>query len=95
MKNWFVYIILCTDKSLYTGISTDVKKRFQEHNSQSGAKYFRFHKPSQVVYMESGHDRSSATKREIEIKNLVRADKIKLISSLDNQMKNIDVNYSK
>ena len=90
MNNWSVYIIHCTDDSLYTGISTDVVKRYPQHAShQQGAKYFRGRKPKQLVYMESGHDRSSATKREMEIKKLNRADKIQLISSLANQINNV------
>ncbi|MCK5189981.1 MAG: GIY-YIG nuclease family protein [Methylococcales bacterium] len=82
-------MIHCTDDSLYTGISTDVEKRYTQHAlQQQGAKYFRGRKPKQLVYMESGHDRSSATKREMEIKKLIRADKIQLILSFANQIKN-------
>ena len=89
MNKWSVYIIHCTDDSFYTGISTDVEKRYTQHALQKqGAKYFRGRKPKQLVYMESGHNRSSATKREMEIKKLSRADKIQLISSLANQVKN-------
>ena len=83
-------MIHCTDESLYTGISTDVERRYIEHTDQKGAKYFRGRKPRELVYQESGHDRSSASKREIEIKNLSRADKLLLISSMDNQLKNAE-----
>lgn len=86
MTNWFVYIIHCTDESLYTGITTDIEKRFIAHTLHLGAKYFRGRKPRQLVYLESGHDRSSATKREMEIKKLKRVDKIKLISAIENQI---------
>ena len=86
MSNWFVYIIYCTDGSLYTGITTDLERRYIQHAEQKGAKYFRGRKPSELVYQESGHDRSSATKREIGIKKLSRTDKILLISSIDNQI---------
>ena len=61
--NWQVYIILCTDNSLYTGITLDVERRLAEHGGISGAKYFRGRQPQQVVYLESGHTRSSASKR--------------------------------
>ena len=81
-------MIHCTDGSLYTGISTDVERRYIEHTDQKGAKYFRWRKPRELVYQESGHDRSSASKREIEIKKLSRADKVLLISSMDNQINN-------
>ena len=81
-------MIHCTDGSLYTGISTDVERRYIEHADQKGAKYFRGRKPRELVYQESGHDRSTASKRESDIKKLSRADKFLLISSMDNQIKN-------
>jgi putative endonuclease len=73
--NWSVYIILCVDGSLYTGISTDVSRRFAQHAEQKGAKYFRGRAPKQVLYIENGHDRSSASKREHAIKKLPKAEK--------------------
>ena len=86
--NWQVYIILCTDDSLYTGITTDVKRRFSQHVSGTGAKYFRGHTPRQLVYLEGGHDRSSASRREAEIKRLRPDGKRLLIASLSNQIDN-------
>ncbi len=77
-------MIHCTDDSLYTGISTNVEKRYNEHATQQGAKYFRGRKPKAVVFQESGHDRSTASKREMEIKRLTRAKKIQLIHSTQN-----------
>ncbi|MDA8412936.1 MAG: GIY-YIG nuclease family protein [Desulfobacteraceae bacterium] len=79
--NWQVYIILCTDDTLYTGITTDLPRRFDQHAAGRGAKYFRGRQPLQVVYQENGHTRSSAGRRELEIKALTRAEKITLISS--------------
>ena len=76
---WHVYIILCSDNSLYTGITTDVERRFSQHAEGSGAKYFRGRQPVQVVYRESGHNRSSASKREIMIKAMNRVDKMLLV----------------
>ena len=81
---WNVYIILCQDKSLYTGITTDVDRRFEQHATGKGARYFYGHKPMQVVYVEPSHTRSSASKRESEIKKLKKADKQLLISSQRN-----------
>lgn len=73
---WFVYIIKADDQTLYTGISTDVERRFQQHCGKAGgAKYFNGRKPVAVVYRESGHTRSSASRREIEIKKLSRQQK--------------------
>ncbi len=94
MKNWFVYMIHCTDGTLYTGITTDVEKRYNQHVIQKGAKYFRGRKPKALVFQESGHDRSSATKRELEIKNLVRAEKILLVFSKQNQINSVEVTLS-
>lgn len=79
--NWHVYIILCSDNTLYTGITTDLQRRFDEHASGRGAKYFRGRRPVRVAYSESGHSRSSAGRREAEIKMLARAEKHILISS--------------
>ncbi len=84
MKNWFVYIIHCTDDTLYTGITTDIERRYAQHALQQGAKYFRGRKPRKLVYLEGGHDRSTATKREIEIKKLSRENKFQLIASEEN-----------
>jgi putative endonuclease len=78
---WSVYIIEASDASLYTGISTDVDRRFQEHVSgNKGAKFFNGRQPVRVVYVENGHTRSSASKREAEIKKMSRLDKKTLIA---------------
>ncbi len=79
--DWKVYIISCSDNSLYTGITLDIDRRFSEHAGKLRAKYFRGRKPGEVVYLESGHTRSTASKREAAIKKLLRADKLKLIAS--------------
>ncbi len=82
-----VYIILCNDNTLYTGITTNIEKRFLQHASNRGAKYFRGREPMLLVYQESGHDRSSATKREFAIKKLSKLQKNHLISSHCNELK--------
>jgi putative endonuclease len=84
--NWQVYIILCTDGSLYTGIAIDVARRFNQHGAKQGAKYFRGRQPKQLVYVETGHDRSSASKREIAIKKLPRLEKLQLLDSDSNKV---------
>lgn len=78
--NWQVYIILCSDDTLYTGITTDVPRRFIQHASGVGAKYFRGRRPLRVVYQEDGHTRSSASRREVAIKALARSDKLALVA---------------
>jgi len=84
-KEWYVYIILCSDTSLYTGITTDVERRFAEHanddGKQKGAKYFRARAPKEIVYVEAGHTRSTASQREAALKRLSRSDKLSLIDS--------------
>lgn len=80
MENtWKLYILRCRDGSLYTGITTDVEKRFEAHNSGKGAKYTRGRGPLELVYREECGDHSAALKRELEIKALTREDKMKLI----------------
>ena len=80
MNQWYVYIIRATDQSLYTGITTDVERRFAEHQSgRAGAKYFRGRSPVELVLVESGYDRSSASIREAQIKKLSREQKHELI----------------
>lgn len=79
---WHVYIILCSDNSLYTGVTTDMERRFRQHAEGKGAKYFRGRQPVRVVYLEGNHSRSSAASREIRIKAMDRAEKLGLISRL-------------
>jgi putative endonuclease len=82
---WFVYIIQSEKGHLYTGITTDVERRFKEHaTSKKGAKYFRGNIPVEVVYRKIFKDRSSASKYECLIKKMVRADKLKLITGNEN-----------
>jgi len=82
---WYVYIIYCSDQTLYTGISNDVQRRIEQHASERGAKYFRGRSPQKLVYLESGHTRSSASRREAQIKSLPRKDKLRLLNSSDNE----------
>lgn len=78
MASWVVYIIQCADDTLYTGITTDMERRFKEHTSGEGAKYTRGRTPLKLVYTELCTSRSQASKREYEIKQLDRNEKIKL-----------------
>ena len=79
--NWHVYIILCSDDTLYTGITTDIERRMRQHADGTGAKYFRGRQPKELLYLEGGHDRSSASKRELTIKSLKRPEKQLLVCS--------------
>jgi putative endonuclease len=79
---YFVYILLCEDDSLYTGIATDVSRRLAEHRNGKGAKYTRSHKPVRIVYREKFRTRSTAQKREAEIKGWSRTRKVTLIETM-------------
>jgi putative endonuclease len=77
---WFVYILKCSDDTLYTGITIDLNRRLDEHNnSPKGAKYTRIRRPLELLYFEEYQDKSSASKRELEIKKLSRGKKLELI----------------
>ena len=79
-KEWYVYIVECVDKTFYTGISTDLNKRIEEHNtSPKGAKYTRSRRPVHMVYFEMAENKSLASKREKSIKNMTRQEKLALI----------------
>ena len=77
---YFVYILKCNDKTLYTGISTDLKRRVEEHNSSKlGAKYTKARRPVELIYAKEFADRSAALVEEARIKKLSRAEKLKII----------------
>jgi putative endonuclease len=79
MKKWFVYIVKCKDSSLYTGITTDVKRRLLEHNNKQGAKALLGKLPVDLVYKEEYKNRVEAAKREREIKGWNRKKKDNLV----------------
>lgn len=82
-SHWYTYILQCADSSLYTGVTTDVNRRLQEHNqdNKKGARYTKVRRPVTLVYQEICTDRSSACKREAAIKKLTRQQKLQLINS--------------
>lgn len=75
----YVYILKCKDETLYAGWTNDLEKRFKAHKEGKGAKYTRGRGPLELVYFEEYEEKSSALKREYEIKKMKRADKLKLI----------------
>lgn len=77
---WYVYILLCTDGSLYTGVTNKLQKRFLEHKSGKGGRYTRSHKPIKIVYQEKLPTHSEALKREAEIKSWSREEKIRTLN---------------
>lgn len=77
---YFVYILTCGDGSLYTGITTDVARRLEEHKKKLGGHYTRSRGAISIVYTEQHPNRSSALKREAEIKGWRRGKKLSLIN---------------
>ena len=77
---WYLYILRCGDGTLYTGITTDVEKRLEQHRSGKGAKYTRGRGPLELVYREELEDHSQALKREYALKTLKRPQKEKMIA---------------
>jgi len=80
MGSHFVYIVRCSDNSLYTGYTNNIEARINKHNAGKGAKYTKIRRPVQLVYQEMFDTKSEALKREYEIKTFSRQKKLKLIS---------------
>jgi predicted GIY-YIG superfamily endonuclease len=79
-KRWFVYVLYsATTGRLYTGVSTDPRKRMAKHNDGKGAKNTRYGKPWLLVHVENKKDKGEALKREAEIKKMKRKDKLILV----------------
>jgi putative endonuclease len=77
---WYVYMVRCSDGTLYTGMTNDLPKRIEAHNSgRDGARYTKSRRPVQLVYAEKVASKSAAAKLEIRIKNLPRSKKKRLI----------------
>jgi len=81
MAAWYVYILRCADRSLYTGTTTDVDARVRTHNTGKGAKYTRSRRPVVLVYREAVDGRGAALKREYAVRRLTAAAKRRLIQS--------------
>lgn len=77
---YYVYILLCADSSLYTGITTNLDKRLKDHLSGKGARYTRSHKPRKIIYTEKFDTRNLALAREYEIKQWSRIQKIQKLN---------------
>ncbi len=82
MGIWTVYILVCADGSLYTGITVDLIRRCKQHNSGTGSRYTRSRLPTSLAYSESQETKSGALKREAAVKRLKRGQKLALIVGL-------------
>jgi putative endonuclease len=79
---WYVYMVRCSDGTLYTGITNDLEKRIEAHNSdKDGARYTRSRRPVKLIYSEESGAKSAAAKLEYKIKKMTRAKKMKLVSN--------------
>ena len=80
MSSWFIYIVRCSDQSLYTGITTDLSRRVKEHNEKKhGAKYTRLRRPVQLVWFQECDNRSEASQKEYAVKKLDKKKKEELV----------------
>ncbi len=85
---WYVYILKCADNTLYTGVTKNLKRRIEEHNSSKlGAKYTRGRRPVSLIYSKRKKDYSRVLKEEIKIKKLTKQDKLILIKNNQKQEK--------
>ena len=84
VRPWFLYLIECSDGSIYTGIAVDVEARYAAHRDGTGARYTRSHPPTRLLAFEAHPDRSSAAKAEYRVKQLTAADKRRYAASLAN-----------
>ncbi len=85
-SKWFVYMVRCSDETLYTGITTDLDRRLTEHNGlgtgkDKGSKYTRVRRPVELVYQTRCSDKSAAATKEAAWKKLTKSEKEKLIRS--------------
>jgi putative endonuclease len=79
---YYLYILKCADKTLYTGITTDLVRRINEHNSSKlGAKYTKARRPVKLAYSKKFRNRSTASKAEAKLKTISRGEKLKLIKN--------------
>jgi len=79
MPCWFLYMIRCGDNTLYTGITTDIKRRIAEHRGKGGAKYLRGRGPLRLVYKKKAGTRSEALKMEYMVKRMKKKEKEEMI----------------
>lgn len=85
---WYVYLLRCSDNSLYCGITNDVKRRLKAHNAGKGSRYTKIRFPVELAYKESTKSKSEALKREYQIKKLSKIKKEKIIDEYQRTSKN-------
>lgn len=89
---WFVYVLLCSDGTFYTGATNNLEKRFAEHKAGKGGRYTRSHKVIKIIYSAKFASKSEALKKEFEIKSWSKEKKIsKLASSKNSEVKKLNL----
>lgn len=85
-RNWFIYVVVCFDNSLYCGITTDIERRLNQHNGhiKGGAKYTRSRRPVKLIWNDFCNSRSDALKKEYAFKKMSRKNKLKFIDQNNN-----------
>ena len=85
MSIWYVYLLRCSDNSLYAGITTDINRRLNEHNNSNklGSKFTRVRRPVKLAYAEKAADRKTASRQEYQLKKLNKQKKEMLVSQFD------------
>jgi putative endonuclease len=81
VSRFWVYIVRCSDSTLYTGFTKDVEKRLARHNAGRGSKYTRARLPVRLAYLETAGTAGEALRREVEVKRMSRLEKLRLCSS--------------
>jgi predicted GIY-YIG superfamily endonuclease len=89
---WYLYILKCGDGSLYTGVTTDLRRRIKSHNDGNGGKYTRYRLPVSLQYSESYSRKSEALKRELQIKGWSKPKKETLIAGTFKKLKELSEN---
>lgn len=90
---WYVYIVECRDKTLYTGVTNDINRRIHDHNKNQGGSYTRIRTPIRLVYNETHTSRSSALKREAQIKRWSRDKKLALAEGNEDKLQILSKSY--
>ena len=90
---WYVYIICCRDNNLYTGITPNISRRLDEHNTKRGGSYTRIRTPVQLVYKETYVNKIEAQEREDQIKKWSRKKKLALIANNKTLLRNLSISH--
>lgn len=89
MKMWYVYILECRNKALYTGVTNNIERRLKDHQTGKGGRYTSYNRPRRILYTEGFKDESGAKKREQQIKRWSRSKKLALIRGDRVKLKNL------